>query len=184
MNKQDAYIETYTGNKFHLFGKCLLEIDIIDIAHSLAYQCRYSGHSKTYYSVAEHSLWCSRIAPVGHELHALLHDASEAYLSDIASPFKQFLSNYYELEISVMERVAKRFQLPNYFWRLDDVQKVDMQALKCEAHLLMQSQGSDWPGLEDVEYAPIMNPEKWPIVLGKDPKDAEIAFLKRFAELI
>ena len=35
--------------------------DIVEIAHALANQCRYSGHTRRHYSVAEHSLLVERV---------------------------------------------------------------------------------------------------------------------------
>jgi hypothetical protein len=72
-------------------------IKIEDIAHSLGTLCRFSGHTWQFYSVAEHSVLAATLAErrcpddPGFCMLALLHDAHEAYLSDIPSPVKRRL---------------------------------------------------------------------------------------------
>lgn len=91
-----GWIQTFTGKKFYPLDPDPEQICIEDIAHSLSLQCRFSGHTKRFYSVAEHSVEVARnwfVDPDHREprtgkLMALLHDASEAYLSDIPRPLK------------------------------------------------------------------------------------------------
>ena len=64
------------------------EICIEDIAHALSLMTRANGHFPVFYSVAQHSLDCAAMAQAEGRssrevLACLLHDASEAYLSDI-----------------------------------------------------------------------------------------------------
>lgn len=78
-------------------------IDIADIAHSLSMLCRANGHFMTFYSVGQHSINCMREAQArGYsprlQLACLLHDASEAYLSDVTRPVKQELPQYKLIE--------------------------------------------------------------------------------------
>ena len=78
-------------------------IDIADIAHSLSMLCRANGHFKSFYSVGMHSVNCAREAIArGYsrkvQLACLLHDGSEAYLSDVTRPVKQELPRYKEIE--------------------------------------------------------------------------------------
>ena len=79
MNKIEPWIQTYSGKKFWLDPPMWDQIDIIDIAHALSMTCRYGGHSKFFYSVAQHCCLMSRLVPKRLALAALLHDAVEAY---------------------------------------------------------------------------------------------------------
>ena len=73
------------------------DVNIVDIAHSLAMQCRFTGHTKVFYSVAQHSVLVSKLLERRGCDHAtvlwgLMHDAAEAYLvGDVATPVKKSL---------------------------------------------------------------------------------------------
>lgn len=87
-----ANIVTYTGKVFDLLNPKPEMVCIEDIAHSLAYQCRYNGHCKFFYSVAQHCVLMARNRDLpGDPLQKLLHDAAEAYIGDIVSPWKKLL---------------------------------------------------------------------------------------------
>lgn len=88
----DANIVTYTGKVFDLLNPKPEMVCIEDIAHSLAYQCRYGGHAKFFYSVAQHCVLMARNRDLpGDPLQKLLHDAAEAYIGDLISPWKKLL---------------------------------------------------------------------------------------------
>lgn len=84
----ECWITTYTGKKFHFRDPKPEEICIEDIAHALSLKCRYSGHCKYLYSVAQHSLHVAFLLPGELKLSGLLHDAAEAYIPDIPRPVK------------------------------------------------------------------------------------------------
>ena len=71
-----SWIQTYTGIKFDALNPKPKMIDIVDIAHALSMTCRFNGHVKNFYSVAEHSYYVSQLAPKGYKLCGLLHDIS------------------------------------------------------------------------------------------------------------
>lgn len=69
------------------------DIELHDIAHALARQCRYNGHVGGFLSVARHAIWVAELLlEAGHPpyiaLHGLHHDDAEAYLGDMISPLK------------------------------------------------------------------------------------------------
>ena len=97
-DKDIGWIETYSGKQFYLDGTDTDSIVIEDIAHALANLCRYNGHTNRFYSVAEHSVLVSYAVPKEYALWGLMHDASEAYLSDIPRPFKAMIANYKTME--------------------------------------------------------------------------------------
>lgn len=140
--KLDPWIETYTGVKFNFLEPTPDMVQIEDIAHSLSHQCRFSGHTKVFYSVAEHSIRVAQNSGERFFLTGLLHDASEAYIHDIPSPVKPYLTNYHELEEGIMKAVAAKFGI---VWPLPDIVKdADRMCLKAEARGLLPSKGKDW----------------------------------------
>jgi hypothetical protein len=113
-NRTGDWMQTYSGQRFYPIDPRESEVDIGDIAHALSMLCRYGGHVKRFYSVAEHSVLLARhLYHVGPEtaLWALLHDASEAYISDVIRPIKPYLLNYRVLEDAVMRCIAGRFNI-------------------------------------------------------------------------
>lgn len=96
-------ITTYTKKTFDPLAPDIELIDIVDIAHALSLLCRANGHFPEFYSVGRHSLNCMMEAQArGYServrLACLLHDASEAYLSDVTRPVKSALPKYKEIE--------------------------------------------------------------------------------------
>ena len=84
---------------------------IHDIAHNLSRICRYTGAVKKHYSVGQHAVLVSHAVEKEHSLAALMHDASEAFMSDINSPLKALIPEYKRLEIKVEKEIFKRFNL-------------------------------------------------------------------------
>jgi len=134
---------------------------IEDIAHALSMQCRFAGHTKEFYSVAQHSLLCSIEAPAKLKLEALLHDASEAYIQDIARPLKNKLKEYKLIESTIMTAIAKKF---GFNWPLSKkIKAIDDKILKIEFNNF------------------ILDREK--TLKSMTPHTAKIAFLKQFYNL-
>ena len=109
-------MNTYTGKRFDPMQMTPEEVSLRDIAHALSLLCRGGGHMKYFYTVGLHSLNCAReAASRGWSdrlvLACLLHDASEAYLSDIIRPVKVHLSNYLEIEEQIMQTILTHFHL-------------------------------------------------------------------------
>lgn len=109
-------IVTYTGRVIEPLNPDPEQICIEDIAHALSNQCRFTGHTSSYYSVAQHSVHCADLVPEEDQLWALLHDASEAYLSDICRPVKRFTDwgkGYEKVEAFLTLAIAQKFALPD-----------------------------------------------------------------------
>lgn len=107
-------ITTYTGKNFDPLDVDESLLDIKDIAHALSLMCRGNGHVQHFYSVAQHSLACAKEAKErGYSkeiiLGCLLHDASEAYLSDVTRPIKKELTYYLEVEDVLQKIIWKHF---------------------------------------------------------------------------
>ena len=114
---EEDYIETKNGIAFHFLDPQPEEINVWDIAWSLSNQCRYTGHVQKFYSVAEHCCLLYDYAKASGVTDKLLlrtilmHDASEAYLTDIARPIKAHIPDYKKLERSEERRVGKECRL-------------------------------------------------------------------------
>lgn len=107
-------IMTYTGTMFDPLNPKPDQIDSRDIAHALSMLCRANGHFKTFYSVGQHCVNCMQEAAAREysrkvQLACLLHDASEAYLSDVTRPVKQELPQYLEIEKPLQEAIWKKY---------------------------------------------------------------------------
>jgi len=91
------------------------KIRIEDIAHALAFVCRFNGHVRFHYSVAQHSLLVSDFIATRHgqelALTALLHDAAEAYLGDMISPLKVLMPDFKRIEDIMSRAIARKFGL-------------------------------------------------------------------------
>ncbi len=111
--KENNLISTYTGLKINPLDPDPNKICVEDICHSLSNLCRFTGHCNEFYSVAQHSVHVSVLASRENALWGLLHDASEAYLSDISRPIKMS-EDFYQyrcIEQNFMRVVAIKFGL-------------------------------------------------------------------------
>ena len=107
-------IMTHSHKMFDPLHPDVALIDIQDIAHALAMLCRANGHFKSFYSVCQHSINCAKEAEArGYsqrvQLACLLHDASEAYLSDVTRPVKAELPRYLEIEQPLQDCIWGKF---------------------------------------------------------------------------
>lgn len=174
MNQVNACIQTASGRYADLLDPQPHHIDIGDIAHALANLCRFGGHTREFYSVAQHSVLASRIVPREHALTALLHDATEAYVGDMVLPLKDLLPGYRLLEASVWRRIAAHYGLPIVLPGC--VKRADLVLLATERRDLMNEQAEPWPVLENVPTLPdTIKP--W------TPVNARAQFVLRFWEL-
>lgn len=107
-------IRTYTGVMFDPLNPDPKLVNITDIAHALSLLCRANGHFRNFYSVAQHSVNCMEEAKArGYservQLACLLHDASEAYLSDVTRPVKEEIPKYLEIEKPLQNLIWKKY---------------------------------------------------------------------------
>lgn len=150
---EDGWVETYTGVAFY-FNKPTVEmIKLADVAHALAYLCRYNGHSKHFYSVAEHSYHMAQwLLDEGYSvktaLTGLLHDVAEAYIGDMPRPIKVTMPNFKAMEARI-EAVAKdRFDIIYPFPHI--IKQLDSRILNDERGQVMQKSEHEW-GTDSLE---------------------------------
>lgn len=169
-------IFTYSGKKIVVKEFKVEDISIIDIAHSLSNLCRFTGHVKDYYSVAQHSvLVADHLETLEQKRTGLLHDATEAYLNDLSSPIKACfkMGEYKEMEDFYHGVINERFNLEPICPR---IKQADLEALFTEKRDVLLHPNSEWGWGDEIT--------RWDdkiVPLG--PKQAKILFLKRFSEL-
>lgn len=137
MQKRTGWIQTYRMIQFSPLEPREDDLHIEDIAHSLSMQCRFNGHTNSFYSVAEHCCHVSDWLPKPLKLAGLLHDASEAYLCDLPRPLKYLdaLAGYRQAESRLESLIANRF---GFDYPLDDlIKEADERLLATEARQLM-----------------------------------------------
>ena len=174
---------TYTGRVVDPCNLQIEDVDINDIAHSLSMQCRFAGHTREFYSVAQHSIRvCETVEGAGFAsadviLQALLHDATEAYVQDIIRPIKYDtkMKGYRILEERVWTVVAQHFNIPLIVFPIVD--RADKRALKAELlqfTKIPHARYHEW--MDDIE-------ELAPATYCMAPDEAEQAFLAEFHRL-
>ena len=177
-SKENQWIQTHTGIRFFLLSPLPGDFAIEDIAHALANQCRFAGHTKKFYSVAEHSVRVARYVESkwrGHAYSALMHDASDAYMLDMPRPFKYLpeFEVYKDIEHKVMAQMAAvlGFRYP----KPELVHKADNVLLATEARDLFDAVIDDW----HLKYGEML-PFK---IRPWSPRKAKREFLKTFYRL-
>lgn len=169
-----TFLTTWTGRKVDYANPQPDQIHILDIATALSRECRYAGHASHFYSVAQHSVLCSRIVPAELALEALLHDAAEAYLKDIPSPLKAMLPDYKAMELRFEQAIRLHFGLPEQH----------SPAVKDADNILLVTEIRDlFPPDRVLHKTPIpaepMSGRIWPL----SPETAKDQFLDRFHRL-
>jgi hypothetical protein len=138
----------------------------------LSQLCRFTGHTNTFYSVAEHSLYVASLLPEEWKLAGLLHDASEAYICDLAKPVKNAISGYSIHEDQVQDKIYRKFGI--YYVDSKLIKEADNMVLYHEALKLFNN------NLGHFDCYKNDLPVKIRVY---SPKVVEYKFLKRFEDL-
>lgn len=153
-------------------------IRIEDVAHALAFLCRFNGHVRFHYSVAQHSLLVSEVVERRHgpalARTALLHDAPEAFLGDLISPLKALLPGFKALEDTLARVMAGKFGL--VYPEPAEVKEADLAVLAAEREqVIAPTDRTAWRDLPAPPRGLVIRPQ--------DPETVRDLFLARFAAL-
>jgi len=186
------WIQTHSGRKVYPLALEPGAVDIDDIAHALSHACRFTGHTPAFYSVAQHSLHVmhaleyapGRLGMAAYDeayrpikLAALLHDASEAYLCDLARPLKVLpeFAAYREAEARAERAIEERFGLRGTSPEVRAaIKEADERVLETEVRDVLGSRHPDWK--------PRAQPCTWRIVPW-EPARARREFVNAFLAL-
>lgn len=175
-------VRTISGRPFNVLAPDPAEVRIEDIARGLAHACRFNGQTVTGYTVAQHARHVAEVVRVGSPafaLEALLHDAAEAYLGDLARPLKVLpeLAFFREIEGRVLLAVAGRFRLR----AMDPLPKI----VKWADDVLLEFEGAalvpGWSGFGRVRR--ILAPGLPERLVPEPAEVAEVRFMGLFEEL-
>lgn len=173
-------ILTFSGQYVDLAEPDLDAICISDIAHALSQLTRFGGHTRQFYSVAQHSVLVSQCVSGRYRLRALLHDAAEAYFGDMVQPLKIMAcsSEYRRQERAMQAAIYHRFGCGSERDEegKDDIHHADLVMLATERRDLMAPDSVPWSILTGI------HPRQAPIT-PLMPIAAEALFLRRFKEL-
>lgn len=178
---ESGWFQTFTGLKVPMFDPKPEHINIADIAHGLAYQCRFRGQTATFYSVAQHSVYVARHCE--HPLVGLLHDAAEYITGDWPRPQKHAMPAalqkwYKEWTRKVDAAIAEALDCPELLNEPADVKAADMVLLATEARDFMSPLHPDWEYCEEKGYPVLAERlESW------EPRRAERVFMEAFWSL-
>jgi 5'-deoxynucleotidase YfbR-like HD superfamily hydrolase len=174
------YLQTVSGKWVNPLDPDPEQFDIEDIARALGNLCRFGGHCRTFYSVAQHTVIVSQLVEerggdAEDVFAALMHDAAEAYLGDMPHPLKHrsalgaaFKEAERELEAAIEAHFAIKADVP-------EIKRADRALLATERRAFSAERWR-WPELEGVEALDLE-------LNAMAPEDATKAFLVRYAEL-
>lgn len=168
-------IRLRSGSYFDFYKPEASFITIHDIASALSNICRFTGHTHRFYSVAEHSVHCSRLVPAEDAFAALMHDAVEAVVGDMSRPLKALLPDYKQIEKRCEAAILARFGLAPEMPA--SVKWADTVMLAVEQSQAMLAGDDHWPGITGLADGVDVQ------LLFMPPDDARRAFLRRFTEL-
>lgn len=170
-----SFMETNSGKKFEFNNIKEDAIVIEDIAEQISKLCRFNGACRGFYSVAEHSVILSKCVPVEYQLHALLHDATEAYVGDVISPVKREFTSIKEYENKLLPIIFNALGVKYDHMLMDMVHYADIKLLVTEKRQIMPNRYS-YGDMEDHESYKIK-------VQGLNWQNAKQEFLDRWEQL-
>ena len=147
--RKGGSIQTYSGLIFYPLDPRIEEIEVEDVAHALSHKARFTGHTRKFYSTAEHSVRVSlHLATTGASLMeqyvGLHHDDTDAYLPDVPTPLKVLpeFRWFKELEHHMQELCFEKFGCVVEDYSV--IKNSDIVLLLTEKRDLMPKKNSNW----------------------------------------
>ncbi len=169
-----------SGLYFDLANPSVFAVNINDIASALSKICRFGGHCRTFYSVAEHSCHAAQIAldddqPMECVVAVFLHDATEAYVGDMVKPLKDMLPGFKEVEKRVANAIGECFGIDFDKWH-SVIREIDLAMLIAERRELFTVDSLVW--VDELKARTVK-----PDFRRHGPEEAQRAFLKMWKML-
>ncbi|MAT14251.1 MAG: hypothetical protein CMJ46_03170 [Planctomyces sp.] len=167
-------IRMQSGILFDIENPKTEDVCLEDIAHGLAHTIRFNRQCPVTYTVAQHSVLVSDCrGNIRNQRAALLHDAAEVYLADIARPQHPLFPQMKKYTWGVNQVIAERFGIALARFYSVDLQYWDDAVLKAEFEDL-------WGRYDEM---PLVSREAIPPIEALGIDAAKQLFLDRAAEL-
>lgn len=171
MSRPDILVRS--GQYFNFLQPEAYRLEVEDIAHGLSNICRFAGQCREFYSVAQHSVYASRLVPPRDARAALFHDCAEAFLGDVSRPLKKLLPDYQAIEKRIEQVLFAKLGIP--FPLPPAIKTADMRMLYTEQKALMPMHSDPWEGVDETPTGIIIHPLA--------PLEAFDAFMERAREV-
>ena len=182
----ESQMKLLSGRYFDLANPRPHQFTLQDIAGALARLCRYGGHCREFYSVAEHSYHCATQAqvdglPLGAVRACLLHDAAEAFCGDVIRPLKAMLrkdgaGSYGAIYRGVERCIEEKYLNGLVRFKEAAIAEIDAAVLFAERRAMMKPDDVKWGGEDQVrKIEPAFRMWDW--------RDAEYAFMRMACDL-
>ena len=173
------FLQTVSGRRVNPFDPDPSQLDVEDIARALANVCRFGGHCRAFYSVAQHSVIVSELVEqrggdAEDVFAALMHDASEAYLGDMPHPIKhrsELGAAFKAAEVQLEQVIRERFGIKA------DVRRSSAPTARCWRPSAASSAPRTGTGRSSTASSRSISSSR------RAPDEAAEAFARRFAEL-
>ena len=171
-----------SGTYFDFDNPEASELTIEDVAYSLSFQSRFTGHcvsrrtkKRVYFPISQHCVVMAAHAKPGQKMAALLHEVGEATCGDMNAPLKSQCPDYKRIEKRCEAAGFARFGVmmtdPAY------IKHLDLRMLATEQRDLMPTRGEKWGTLNGIE------PFDAELVPWENPQDAAEIFLETYYTL-